>query len=261
MQLGNTHCTTPTEGVAAAPNKEGGSTTPQQWRAGKVPPPKERRRKAAPPKKGKRGGEGAGSRSNTQKEEGEGRSTTQATGQHDDNLDGLTLKSPEVNDVPYCKCDPGRIDDSPGGLILIRDFKAGHSCLCALVLFVRVFLQWFSLSDPFTLFSSSRLCHVHIHRAHLRSLFHRNLTLLPMSHSQGYAKFQHVSTESSSLLHRRQTIPLSSPTLRCRRGGWTSATLYRTILPKIITEMRGADFFELISICNDCNLMRFNFLN
>ena len=27
----------------------------------------------------------------------------------------------------------------------------------------------------------------------------------------------------------------------------------------MITEMRGAEFFELIQICNDCNLMRFYF--
>ena len=30
-----------------------------------------------------------------------------------------------------------------------------------------------------------------------------------------------------------------------------------TIRAEMITEMRGADFFKLISICNDCNLMRF----
>ena len=51
---------------------------------------------------------------------------------------------------------------------------------------------------------------------------------------------------------------LNNPMTTGNTGGGTSERhAVRTIWPKMITEMRGADFFRL-KICNDFNLMRFN---
>ena len=148
-------------------------------------------------------------------------------------LGGLRiLKSPEVNDLPCGKCDPMRIDDNTSGFILLKRLPRQATVVCSLVLVVPVFLQRLSLWDPFSLFSSSRLCHVHTLHAHLHPLFHRNL-------------FSPVR-DVPSVLHRRQTIPNGSqrqdvvPIQWHSRVGWTRATFYR-LLPHVlmVTQLPG----------------------